>query len=102
MQYTNVIFDSNYKIDNNLKQLINGLLEKDETIRIKNNNIKNQLYFTEGHNVYWNKVDNFEIEFLVKPNINKEKEDDIQYFYSEFTEEIFNNEQLKVEKFQNI
>ena len=93
--YTNVIFDSNYKIDNNLKQLISGLLEKDETKRIKDTNIKNQPYFTEGHNVDWNKVANFEIECPAKPNINEEKEDDIQNFDSEFTEEKFNNEEIK-------
>ena len=93
--YTNVIFDSNYKIDNNLKQLISGLLEKDETKRIKDTNIKNQPYFTEGHKVDWNKVANFEIECPAKPNINEEKEDDIQNFDSEFTEEKFNNEEIK-------
>jgi hypothetical protein len=93
--YTNVIFDSNYKIDNNLKELINGLLEKDETKRIKDNNIKNHRYFTEGHNVDWNKVANFEIECPAKPNINEEKEDDIQNFDSEFTQENFNNEEIK-------
>ena len=93
--YTNVIFDSNYKIDNNLKQLISGLLEKDETKRIKDTNIKNQPYFTECHNVDWNKVANFEIECPAKPNINEEKEDDIQNFDSEFTEEKFNNEEIK-------
>ena len=93
--YTNVIFDSNYKIDNNLKELINGLLEKDETKRIKDNNIKNHRYFTEGHNVDWNKVANFEIECPAKPNINEEKEDDIQNFDSEFTQENFNKEEIK-------
>ena len=93
--YTNVVFDSNYKIDNNLKELINGLLEKDETKRIKDNNIKNHRYFTEGHNVDWNKVANFEIECPAKPNINEEKEDDIQNFDSEFTQENFNNEEIK-------
>jgi serine/threonine protein kinase len=93
--YTNVIFDSNYKIDKNLKSLISGLLEKDVTKRIKDSNIKNHPYFTEGHNVDWNKVANFEIECPAKPNINEEKEDDIQNFDSEFTEENFNNEEIK-------
>ena len=93
--YTNVIFDSNYKIDNNLKQLISGLLEKDETKRIKDTNIKNQPYFTECHNVDWNKVANFEIECPAKPKKKKKKEDDIQNFDSEFTEEKFNNEEIK-------
>ena len=93
--YTNVIFDSNYKIDKNLKSLISGLLEKDVTKRIKDSNIKNHPYFTEGHDVDWNKVANFEIECPAKPNINEEKEDDIQNFDSEFTEENFNNEEIK-------
>ena len=93
--YTNVIFDSNYKIDKNLKSLISGLLEKDVTKRIKDSNIKNHPYFTEGHEVDWNKVANFEIECPAKPNINEEKEDDIQNFDSEFTEENFNNEEIK-------
>ena len=93
--YTHVNFDSNYKIDNDLKELIIGLLEKDESKRIKDHNIKNQRYFTEGHNVDWNKVANFEIECPAKPNINEEKEDDIQNFDSEFTEENFNNEEIK-------
>ena len=93
--YTNVTFDSNCKIKDDLKQLIIGLLEKDETKRIKDNNIQNQPYFTKGHNVDWNKVANFEIECPAKPNINEEKEDDIQNFDTEFTQERFNNEEIK-------
>ena len=93
--YTNVIFDSNYKINPNLKALISGLLVKDETQRIKDNNIKNHPYFTEGRRVDWNKVANFEIECPSKPNINEEKEDDIQNFDLEFTEQKFNNEEIK-------
>lgn len=60
--YTNVNFDSNCKIDENLKQLIIKLLEKDESKRINDSNIQNQPYFTEGHNVDWNKVANFEYD----------------------------------------
>ena len=93
--YTNVNFDSNYKIDKNLKELIIGLLDKNEGTRIKDTNIKNHAYFTEGHKVDWNKVANFEIECPAKPNINEEKEDDIQNFDTEFTEEKFNNEEIK-------
>ena len=93
--YTNANFDSNYKINENLKKLIIGLLNKNETKRIKDSDIQNQPYFTEGHNVDWNKVANFEIECPFKPNINEEKEDDIQNFDVEFTEEKFNNEEIK-------
>ena len=93
--YTNVVFDSNYKINNNLKKLIIGLLNKNERDRIKDNNIQSHPYFTEGHKVDWNKVANFEIECPAKPNINEEKEDDIQNFDKEFTEEKFNNEENK-------
>ena len=93
--YTNVNFDSNYKISKNLKDLIIGLLDKNEGTRIKDTNIKNHAYFTEGHNVDWNKVANFEIECPAKPNINEEKEDDIQNFDTEFTQERFNNEEIK-------
>ena len=93
--YTNVNFDSNYKIDKNLKELIIGLLDKNEGTRIKDTNIKNHAYFTQGHKVDWNKVANFEIECPAKPNINEEKEDDIQNFDTEFTEEKFNNEEIK-------
>ena len=93
--YTNVTFDSNYKINDNLKQLIIGLLEKDETKRIKDATIQNQRYFTEGHNVDWTKVANFEIECPAKPNINEEQELDIQNFDKEFTDEKFNNEEIK-------
>jgi len=93
--YTNVIFDSNYKINENLKKLINGLLQKDERQRIKDENIQNHPYFTEKRKVDWNKVANFEIECPAKPNINEEKEDDIQNFDLEFTEQKFNNEEIK-------
>ena len=93
--YTNVNFDSNCKIDENLKQLIIKLLEKDESKRINDSNIQNQPYFTEGHNVDWNKVANFEYDCPAKPNINEEKEDDIQNFDKEFTDEKFNDEEIK-------
>ena len=60
--YTNVNFDSNIEINPNLKALITGLLQKEETKRIKDSDIKNQPYFIEGHDVDWDKVANFEIE----------------------------------------
>ena len=93
--YTNVNFDSNYKINENLKQLIIKLLEKDESKRINDSNIQSQPYFTEGHNVDWNKVANFEYDCPAKPNINEEKEDDIQNFDKEFTDEKFNDEEIR-------
>ena len=85
--FTNVNFDSNIEIKNNLKMLIKGLLNKDPTKRIKDSDIQNQPYFTEGHKVDWNKVAEFEIECPLKPTINEEKEDDIQNFDLEFTQE---------------
>ena len=93
--YTNPIFDSNIKINYNLKMLIKGLLNKDPTKRIKDSDIQNQPYFTEGHKVDWNKVAEFEIECPSKPEINEEKEDDIQNFDLEFTQEKYNNYTLK-------
>ena len=93
--YTNVNFDSTIDIDPNLKSLIIGLLQKEENKRIKDSDIKNQPYFTEGHNVNWDKVANFEIECPMKPNVNEEKEDDIQNFDDEYTQEEFNNEEIK-------
>ena len=93
--YTNVNFDSNIDINPNLKSLITGLLQKEENKRIKDSDIKNHPYFQEGHNVNWDKVANFEIECPMKPNVNEEKEDDIQNFDEEFTQEGFNNEEIK-------
>ena len=93
--YTNVNFDSNIEINKNLKSLIEGLLKRDPNERIKDNNIREQPYFKEGHNVDWNKVAEFEIECPMKPEINEEKEDDIQNFDLEFTQEKYNNYTLK-------
>ena len=92
---TNVNFDSNIEINPNLKALITGLLQKEETKRIKDSDIKNQPYFIEGHDVDWDKVANFEIECPMKPTVNEEKEDDIQNFDVEFTQEEYNNEEIK-------
>ena len=93
--YTNVNFDSNIEINPNLKALITGLLQKEETKRIKDSDIKNQPYFIEGHDVDWDKVANFEMECPMKPTVNEEKEDDIQNFDVEFTQEEYNNEEIK-------
>ena len=96
--YTNPIFDSNIKINYNLKMLIKGLLNKDPTKRIKDSDIQNQPYFTEGHKVDWNKVAEFEIECPSKPEINEEKEDDIQNFDLEFTQEKYKDYIINSEK----
>ena len=93
--YTSVVFDSDIEINKNLKSLITGLLQKDLTKRIKDSDIQNHPYFTEGHKVDWNKVANFEIECPMKPEVNEEKEDDIQNFDSEFTQEKYNVKGLK-------
>ena len=96
--YTNPIFDSNIKINYNLKMLIKGVLNKDPTKRIKDSDIQNQPYFTEGHKVDWNKVAEFEIECPSKPEINEEKEDDIQNFDLEFTQEKYKDYIINSEK----
>ena len=93
--YTNVKFDSGIEINKNLKALIKGLLQKDQTKRIKDSIIMNQPYFIEGHKVNWNKVAEFEIECPIKPKVNEEKEDDIQNFDEEFTKEKYNNDTIK-------
>ena len=91
--HTNVSFDSNFKINTNLKQLIIGLLEKDETKRIKDATIQTHPYFKDRQ-VDWIKVANFEIECPAKPNITEE-ELDVQNFDKEFTVEKFNDEEIK-------
>ena len=93
--YTNVAFDSDIEINKNLKSLIKGLLQKDLTKRIKDSDIQNHPYFTEGKKVDWNKVANFEIECPMKPEVNEEKEDDIQNFDTEFTQEKYNDKEIK-------
>ena len=93
--YTNVNFDSSIKVNKNLKNLIAGLLRKEQNKRIKDSDIQNHPYFTEGRKVDWNKVANFEIECPMKPNVNEEKDDDTQNFDLEFTQEKFNEENRK-------
>jgi hypothetical protein len=93
--YTKVAFDSDIEINKNLKSLIKGLLQKDLTKRIKDSDIQNHPYFTEGHKVDWNKVANFEIECPMKPEVNEEMDDDIQNFDAEFTQEKYNDKEIK-------
>jgi serine/threonine protein kinase len=92
---TNVVFDSDIEVNKNLKSLITGLLQKDLTKRIKDSDIRTHPYFTQGHKVDWNKVENFEIECPMKPQVNEEKEDDIQNFDPDFTQEKFNAKSMK-------
>ena len=93
--YTNVKFDSNIEINSNLKSLIKGLLQKNPYKRLEDSDIRDHPYFTEGREVDWNKVAEFEIECPMKPVINEEKEDDIQNFDLEFTQEKYNNYAVK-------
>ena len=93
--YTNVNFDSSIKVNKNLKNLIAGLLRKEQNKRIKDSDIQNHPYFTEGRKVDLNKVANFEIECPMKPNVNEEKDDDTQNFDLEFTQEKCNEENRK-------
>lgn len=92
--YANPNFDSRVKIDPNLKDLILKLLEKEETKRINDYDIKQCAYF-RGKPIDWEKVGNFEIECPLKPNIDDEKQDDLQNFDPEFTSEKFNNDEIK-------
>ena len=93
--YTNAKFDSNIEINSNLKSLIKGLLQKNPYKRLEDSDIRDHPYFTEGREVDWNKVTEFEIECPMKPVINEEKEDDIQNFDLEFTQEKYNNYAIK-------
>ena len=92
--YSDVTFNSGIKINQNLKDLISALLEKDPSKRAKDSDVQNFAYFTEKK-VDWSKVANFEIECPLKPKINEELEDDIQNFDSDFTSQKFNNDVIK-------
>ena len=92
--FSNVHFRSNVEIDPNLQELIESLLEKDDSKRVKDSEIQNKRYFVEKE-VDWSKVANFEIECPLKPKINEEVEDDIQNFDREFTNQKFDNEIIK-------
>ena len=87
--YTNVKFDSAIKINDDLKNLIIGLLAKDDSKRLNDETVRNCQYFkpkTKDEH-FWNKVENFEFECPLKPKINTEFAEDIQNFDPEFTRE---------------
>jgi len=95
--YTNVKFDSGIKINDDLKNLIIGLLNKDDSKRLNDESIKNCDYIkkriTEEN--FWTKVENYEIKCPLKPNINEELQEDIQNFDPEYTSEKFDFEDIK-------
>ena len=95
--YTNVKFDSSIKINDDLKNLIIGLLNKDDSKRLNDESIKNCDYIkkriTEEN--FWTKVENYEIKCPLKPNINEELQEDIQNFDPEYTSEKFDFEDIK-------
>ena len=95
--YTNVNFDSAIKINEDLKNLIICLLEKDDSKRLNDESIKKCNYFK--HRIkddnFWTKVENYEIQCPLKPNINEELQDDIQNFDTEFTREKYDVEDIK-------
>ena len=95
--YTNVKFDSGIKINDDLKNLIIGLLNKDDSKRLNDDSIKNCDYIkkriTEEN--FWTKVENYEIKCPLKPNINEELQEDIQNFDIEFTNEKYDVEDNK-------
>ena len=95
--YTNVKFDSAIKIDNDFKNLIIGLLTKDENKRLNDESVKNCEYFKKRikDSNYWTKVENFEFECPLKPKINDELQEDVQNFDQEFTNEKFNIDDIK-------
>ena len=95
--YTNVKFDSAIKINDDLKNLIIGLLAKDDSKRLNDENIKNCDYFKNRIQVnnFWKKVENYELECPLKPKINEELQEDIQNFDTEFTNEKYNAEDYK-------
>jgi len=95
--YTNVNFDSAIKINEDLKNLIIGLLEKDDSKRLNDESIKNCDYFKHRikEDNFWKKVENYEIQCPLKPKINEELQDDIQNFDTEFTNEKYDLEDIK-------
>ena len=95
--YTNVNFDSAIKINDDLKNLIIGLLEKDDSKRLNDETIKNCEYFKNRikENNYWKKVENYELQCPLKPKINEELQEDIQNFDTEFTSEKYDLEDIK-------
>ena len=95
--YTNVNFDSSIKINDDLKNLIIGLLEKDDSKRLNDETIKNCDYFKNRikENDFWKKVENYELTCPLKPKINEELQEDIQNFDTEFTNEKYDVEDIK-------
>ena len=95
--YTNVGFDSSIKIKDDLKNLIIGLLAKDDSKRLNDESIKNCDYFKNRINDrnFWNQVENYELKCPLKPTINEELQEDIQNFDSEFTKEKYDVEDIK-------
>ena len=95
--YTNINFDSAIKINEDLKNLIIGLLEKDDSKRLNDESIKNCDYFKHRikEDNFWKKVENYEIQCPLKPKINEELQDDIQNFDTEFTNEKYDLEDIK-------
>ena len=95
--YTNVNFDSSIKINDDLKNLIIGLLEKDDSKRLNDETIKNCDYFKSRikENDFWKKVENYELTCPLKPKINEELQEDIQNFDTEFTNEKYDVEDIK-------
>ena len=94
--YTNVNFDSAIKINDDLKNLIIGLLIKDDFKRLNDDTIKNCDYFKNRikENNFWKKVEEHELVCPLKPNINEESQDDIQNFDIEFTKEKYDVEDI--------
>ena len=95
--YTNVNFDSAIKINDDLKNLIIGLLAKDDSKRINDESIKNSDYIKSRitDRNFWKKVENNEIQCPLKPNFNEELQEDIQNFDKEFTDEKYSVEDIK-------
>ena len=95
--YTNVKFDSAIPINNDLKNLIIGLLTKDDSKRLNDDSVKNCDYFKNRvkDNNYWSKVENYEFDCPLKPKINEELQEDVQNFDPEFTNEKFNIDDIK-------
>jgi serine/threonine protein kinase len=94
---TKVKFDSTIDIKDDFKNLIQGLLIKDETKRLNDNTIKECEYFKNRikDNEFWTKIENYEIDCPLKPTINEELPEDVQNFDTEFTDEKFNNDDIK-------
>ena len=95
--YTNAKFETGIRINEDLKNLIIGLLEKDDSKRLNDDSIKNCDYIKKriSEENFWKKVENYEVKCPLKPNINEELQDDIQNFDIEFTNEKYDEEDIK-------